>query len=165
MTNKVMLSLLLACLMPAAHAAQTGDSVEFTFKGHFLLLSPCIVSDDKVINVSFDTVGVKKVDGVNYKRTIPYTVDCKGEPDNTAMNMTIVGTAESFDNAAVTTDAPGLGIQIQADGLPMKLNTPRATTLGALSSLTLSAVPVKDPAIELTAQAFSATATLKVDYQ
>lgn len=165
MKKAVFLCLLAALAIHTACAAQTGDSVTYNFKGHFLVLSPCIISDDKVIEISFGSVGVKKVDGVNYKQTIPYTVDCKGEPDSTAMNLTITGTAESFDNAAVTTNAAGLGIQIQADGQPLKLNTPLATTLGGLSLLVLTAVPVKDPATELIAQTFSATATLKVDYQ
>lgn len=165
MKKTVFLCLLSVFVMPAVHAAQTGDSVTYNFKGHFLVLSPCVINDDKVLDIAFNTVGVKKVDGVNYKQTIPYTVECKGEPDNTPLNLTVTGTAESFDNAAVTTDAAGLGIQIQADGQPLKLNTAKATTLGALSTLVLTAVPVKDPATELTAQVFSATATLKVDYQ
>lgn len=165
MKKTVFLCLLTALAIHTARAAQTGDTVTYNFKGHFLVLSPCIISDDKVIEISFGSVGVKKVDGVNYKQTIPYTVDCKGEPDSTAMNLTLTGTAMSFDNAAVTTNAAGLGIQIQADGQPLKLNTPLATTLGGLSSLVLTAVPVKDPSTELAAQIFSATATLKVDYQ
>ncbi|MFO6300197.1 fimbrial protein [Rahnella selenatireducens] len=165
MKKRVVLYLLAALLMQSTRAAQTGDSVNYNFKGHFLVLSPCIISDDKVLDIAFNTVGVKKVDGINYRQVIPYTVECKGEPDNTALNLTVAGTAENFDAAAVTTNAAGLGIQIQADGQPLKLNTPLATTLGALSSLVLTAVPVKDPATELTAQGFTATATLKVDYQ
>ncbi|MFU2317532.1 fimbrial protein [Rahnella sp. PCH160] len=165
MKKTVFFWLLAILMMQTTYAAQTGDSVTYNFKGHFLVLPTCVISDDKVMDVAFNTVGVKKVDGVNFKQTIPYTVECKGEPDNTPLNLTIIGTAESFDDAAVTTDAPGLGIQIQADGQPLKLNTAKSTTLGALSSLVLTAVPVKDPATELAAQAFSATATLKVDYQ
>lgn len=165
MKRTVFLFLLMISLIQTARANQVGDSVTYNFKGHFLVLPTCIISDDKVLDIAFNTVGVKKVDGVNYKQTIPYTVECKGEPDTTPLNLTVTGTAESFDEAAVTTNASGLGIQIQADGVPLKLNTARATTLGALSSLVLTAVPVKDPATELTAQIFSATATLKVDYQ
>lgn len=161
----VLLCLLTAILMPTAHAEQTGDSVTYNFKGHFLVLSSCTISDDKVLDIAFGNVGVKKVDGVNYKQTIPYTVDCHGAADSTSMELTVSGTAESFDNAAVTTNADGLGIQIQANGQPLKLNSALKTTLSELGALVLTAVPVKDPATELTAQTFSATATLKVEYQ
>lgn len=162
----VFLCLLAALMMTqTTRAAQTGDSVTYNFKGHFLVTSSCTISDDKVIDIAFGNVGVKKVDGVNFRQTVPYTVDCHGAADSTSMELSVSGTPTAFDNAAVATDATGLGIQIQANGLPLKLNTSLNTTLSELQNLVLTAVPVKDPATELTAQTFSATATLKVEYQ
>jgi type 1 fimbria pilin len=77
----------------------------------------------------------------------------------------IVGTAVYFDGSAVKTSVDGLGIQIQANNEPMALNQSLKTTLGAISSLVLTAIPVKDPDTELTAQSFIATATLAVEYE
>lgn len=156
---------LLATVSPQIMAVQTGDTVTYAFSGTFVLLTPCTVNGDQVLNIPFGNVGVKKVDGVQYTRPIPYEVDCHGAPDNSPLNLTISGNATSYDPAAVSTSAEGLGIQIQANGQPFTLNKSMRTTLGALSSLQLTAVPVKDPGKELAEQAFTAVATLTADYE
>ena len=126
------------------HAAQVGDQMSVNFKGTFIITTPCTVSGDEVIDVSFGSISVGKVNGIDNKQES--------------------GVAEIFDDAAVTTSADGLGIQIQANGVPMKLNQPLKTTLGGLQSLVLSAVPVKDPNKVLSEQTFTAVATLTADY-
>ena len=132
------------------HAAQVGDQMSVNFKGTFIITTPCTVSGDEVIDVSFGSISVGKVNGIDNKQDIPY--------------IQVSGVAEIFDDAAVTTSADGLGIQIQANGVPMKLNQPLKTTLGGLQSLVLSAVPVKDPNKVLSEQTFTAVATLTADY-
>lgn len=166
--NKKMLFLAAALVMllnPVVQAEQTGDQVTYNFSGTFVISTPCTVSNDKVMDIAFGNVGIKRVDGVSYTQPIPYTVDCHGAPDDSPLNLTITGVATSFDPAAVMTNADGLGIQIQANGTPMQLNKAVSTTLGEVSSLSLTAVPVKDSAKELTEQAFNATATLTAEYQ
>ena len=158
----VTLSGLLLTGMP--QAAQVGDQMSVNFKGTFIITTPCTVSGDEVIDVSFGSISVGKVNGIDNKQDIPYTVDCHGAPDDSALNIQVSGVAEIFDDAAVTTSADGLGIQIQANGVPMKLNQPLKTTLGGLQSLVLSAVPVKDPNKVLSEQTFTAVATLTADY-
>ena len=105
------------------------------------------------------------MDGVNYVRPIPWTIDCHGAPDDTALNLKISGTTTTFENTAFTTSATGLGIRVLANGQAMKVNEPLATTLSEAQSIALTAVPVKDPAKTLTTQAFSAVATLTAEYQ
>jgi hypothetical protein len=157
--------ILLSIFTHVVHAAQTGDAVIFNFSGYYVLLSPCTINNDEVLDIPFGNVGVKKVNGVDYMKTIPYVVDCHGAPDNSALHLTISGNVTDFDQAAVQTSADGLGIQIQANGQPMQLNKSMDTTLGALSSLELTAVPVKDPLKTLTEQSFTAIATLTAEYE
>lgn len=168
--NKMTFSLVSAAFLVlgvshSVSAAQTGDSVNFEFTGSFIVSTPCTVNNDDVMNIPFGNVGIKRIDGVEYMQTIPYLVDCHGAPDNSPLNLTVSGNATGFDPAAVVTSANGLGIEIQANGQPLQLNKALNITLGALSSLQLTAVPVKDPAIELTEQAFTATATLTANYE
>ncbi|NDO83183.1 fimbrial protein [Citrobacter sp. NCU1] len=158
-------ALMMLTLFTTAKAQQTGDTVIYNFSGVFMMSTSCTIDNDQVMNISFGNVGIKKVDGVTYKQPIPYIVDCHGAPDDSPLNLTVSGNAVSFDQAAVVTSADGLGIQIQANGAPMQLNKSITTTLGGLSSMELTAVPVKDPGKALTGQAFSATATLTADYQ
>ncbi|EOL9020294.1 fimbrial protein [Cronobacter dublinensis] len=152
-------------LLQTASASQTGDNVSVNFKGEFSIVTACTIKNDQIIDVAFGEVGVNKVDGVNYKQTIPYTVDCKGATDNSPLSLMMSGAAANYDDAAVTTSADGLGIRIEANGQPMSLNKPLSTTLGELQSLTLTAVPVKDPIKTLSEGIFSATATLTANYQ
>ena len=146
-------------------AEQTGDTLDVNFLGHFVFAAPCTISADEVIEITFDNVDVNKVDGVNYVRPIPWTIDCHGAPDDTALNLKISGTTTTFEKKAFTTSATGLGIRVLANGQAMKVNEPLATTLSEAQSIALTAVPVKDPAKTLTTQAFSAVATLTAEYQ
>lgn len=154
-----------ACLGDVVRAEQTGDSMIVNFQGKFILSTPCKINNDRVIDVTFGNVGVDKVNGTDYMQVIPYTVECNGVSDNSSLYLTMNGAATSFDGAAVASSADGLGIQIQANGQPLELNKPLNTTLGALASLKLTAVPVKEPTKILTAQPFTAVATLAVTYQ
>ncbi|MND56852.1 hypothetical protein D3C80_479690 [compost metagenome] len=159
------LGLMLLAVISTGRAEQTGDSLNISFQGTFILSSPCTVSNDEVIDVSFGNIRVNGVNGKDNTQVIPYSVDCHGAPDDSPLQLTIIGTEESYDDAALTTSADGLGLQIQANGQAMRLNKPLSTTLGELSSLTLTAVPVKDTAKTLTEQPFTATATLIAQYQ
>ncbi|HCB2208720.1 TPA: fimbrial protein [Citrobacter farmeri] len=146
-------------------ATQSGDTMDVTFQGHFLLSAPCTISSDDVIEIAFGNVDVNKVDGVNYVQPIPWTIDCHGAPADAALKLKISGTVTPFENTALTTSVTGLGIQILANGQGMKINEPLETTLSEAQSIALTAVPVKDPLTTLTTQAFSAVATLTAEYQ
>ncbi|WP_313108673.1 fimbrial protein [Atlantibacter sp.] len=162
--HSIVLPLILSVALPSM-AAQTGDTLSYNFSGTFMISSPCTINNNEVMDVVFGNIGVNKVNGVDYKQPIPYVIDCHGAPDDSKLSLTVAGIAASFDTAALATNADGLGIQIQANDQPLTLNQSLDTTLGALSTLKLMAVPVKDPAKTLTEQPFSAIATLKADYQ
>lgn len=159
------ISLVIMGSAPNSFAAQTGDQVNVNFEGTFNVSSPCTINNNEVMEIPFGNVGINKVDGIAYIRTIPFSIDCNGAADSTPLSLKITGIQESFDDAAVTTNADGLGIQIQLNDKPMVLNEALSTTLGEASSFTLKAVPVKDPSKDLTEQPFTATATLTADYQ
>lgn len=161
----IFLLLMASVMPPIAHAEQTGDTALVTFQGTFTLPVPCTFNNDEILDIAFGNVGVNKVNGIDYAQPIPLTIDCHGAPESALLKLQMNGTAESFDPAAVATSADGLGIQIQANGRPLNLNETLATTVGELSTLTLTAVPVKDSAKTLMAQNFSAAATLMADYQ
>lgn len=158
---------MMICLMIARplQAAQTGDYVAYDFTGTYVISTPCTINNDQIIDIQFGNVGIRNINGVNYMKDIPFTMDCHGAPDSSPLVLMVSGRAETFDKAAVDTTVNGLGIQIQVNGQPMTLNTGLRTTLGALSALKLTAVPVKDPVTALTEQGFSATATLTADYE
>lgn len=143
-------------------AGQSGDSLSVNFHGT-LRRKPCHISNDQIINISFGKIGVRKVDGNNYKQPISYTLEC-GDPDQTAqLTMTLQGTSTSYNASAIRTSADGLGILILKDGAPMKFG--EKTPIKQSTLPVLEAVPVKQPDTTLAAGDFVATATLLAEYQ
>ncbi|MCE9882486.1 fimbrial protein [Hafnia paralvei] len=148
-------TLLILKLAPA-HA----DS-DVKFHGTLVVVT-CQVNQDKLVNVSFGEVGVKKIDGINYSASIPFVVTCNNlsGQGNPGLTLSVNGTAADFNENAISTTVSGLGIQIMKDGVPLKLNT--ETEISYVPQPTLTAVPVKADGVELSAGDFHATATLVV---
>lgn len=151
--------------VPYVMSVQTGDNVTYNFTGTYLITTPCTISNEEILNINFGNVGINKVDGSHYAQNIPYIVSCKGATDETPVRLMVAGTSTSYDTSALATSADGLGIRIQAGDQPLKINEVMITTLGALQSLAMMAVPVKDPDKELSEQSFTASATLTADYE
>ncbi|MDI6426013.1 fimbrial protein [Cronobacter dublinensis] len=151
---------LLAALVPLA--SQAADNMSF----HGTLVAPpCNISRGQIIDVTFgDDLGVNKIDGSNYKQPVNYTVDC--EAGYSVNNLAVVVDTThptAFDSAAVTTNKTGLGIRILVDGTAATF-AKRVALSNPANPPVIEAVPVKDPAVTLTAGAFEATLTLRVDY-
>lgn len=127
-----------------------------------LVVVTCQVNQDKLVNVSFGDVGVKKIDGVNYTMPIPFAVTCSNlyGQENSGLTLSVSGTAVDFNENAIATGVTGLGIQIMKNGVPLKLNT--ETEISYDPQPTLTAVPVKADGVELSAGDFHATTTLVV---
>ncbi|CAI1818517.1 putative minor fimbrial subunit StfF [Serratia marcescens] len=122
----------------------------------------CVINSNQAIRVDFgDDLVTTKVDGSNYIRPVDYTLECRNNSKN-AMKMKVVGTAAAFNGSAIQSSKANLAIALRANGNPL--------TIGSWLNFTypnkplLQAVPVKGRGA-LTAGAFSAAATLMVDYQ
>ena len=79
------------------------------------------------------------------------------------LKLSINGTATAFDDSALQTSAPDLGIRLLQNNIPFVLNTPLDITLSAPP--TLEVVPVKRPGSVLAPARFTAVATLLAEYQ
>lgn len=148
------------CVLMANIPHVQADS-DVKFHGTLVVVT-CQVNQDKLVNISFGDVGVKKIDGVNYTMPIPFAVTCSNfyGQDNPGLTLSVSGTAADFNENAIATGVTGLGIQIMKNGVPLKLNT--ETEISYVSQPKLSAVPVKADGVELSAGDFHATATLVV---
>lgn len=144
-------------------AAQAADNLKF----HGTLISPpsCTISNGNTIEVEFGDVLINKIDGTRYIKDVPYEITCDStlRDESMAMTLTLSGAATSFNNAAITTTVPGLGIELQQNDTPFVLGS--TITVDEQSIPTLKAVPVKQSGVALVEGEFDATATLQVDYQ
>lgn len=141
----------------------SGASANLTFSGTLNEPPPCTIDAGNTIEVDFGDVGVKRVDGVKYRRGVGYTIRCGTDTLPWELKLSVNGTSTTFDGSAVQTSAPELGIRIFQNGVPFLLNTPLDITLS--SPPTLEVVPVKRPGAILTPARFTAVATLLAEYE
>ncbi|ETK14438.1 putative exported fimbrial protein [Pseudomonas sp. FH4] len=141
----------------------SGASANLTFSGTLNEPPPCTIDAGNTIEVDFGDVGVKRVDGVKYRRGVGYTISCGTDTLPWELKLSVNGTSTTFDGSAVQTSAPELGIRIFQNGVPFLLNTPLDITLS--SPPTLEVVPVKRPGAILTPARFTAVATLLAEYE
>lgn len=124
---------------------------------------PCVINAGSTLDVPFgNDLLTSRIDGVNYRRGVPYTVSCNS-PFSNALTLELKGTAASFDGRALATRKADLGVRLFVNGADWPLNTAVNFTYPNLP--VVQAVPVKRAGSTLTGGAFDATATLVVDYQ
>lgn len=133
-----------------------------TIKVTVLVPPPCIINNDRPIEVVFGDVITTRVDGNNYRMPVNYTLLCTDASPN-ALKLQIQGNGAPFDNTLLQTDKTGLGIELQRQGGRLAVNSWVNFTYP--NKPLLWAVPVKQSGATLTGGEFSASATMKVDYQ
>lgn len=167
MATKPALLIMAACLPVLiafdVNAAQTGDSMTVNFTGRLTGRRACTINDDKTIVVDFGKVGLKKVGTSEAIKTIDYTLDCTGMNDTHSLEMTIKATPISGHNSTMASSVSGLWVTFMKEGQAQALNTPFTVT-DWHNPPKLDIQLDKDPAVELEAAAFSATATLMAEY-
>lgn len=152
-------ALLALCSLGLCSAA----SANLTFSGTLNEPPPCTIDAGNTIEVDFGDVGIKRVDGVQYRKGVGYTINCGTDTLPWALKLSVNGTATTFDGSAVQTSVPALGIRVFQNNLPFSLNTPLDISLS--SPPVLEVVPVKQPGATLAPARFSAVATLLAEYQ
>lgn len=152
-------ALLALCLIGLSSNA----SANLTFSGTLNEPPPCTINAGNTIEVDFGDVGVKRVDGVRYRRALGYIISCGSATLPWVLKLSVNGTPTTFDGSAVQTSATGLGIRIFQNNLPFRLNTPLDITVS--SPPMLEVVPVKQPGATLAPARFTAVATLLAEYQ
>lgn len=155
-----MLNLLMAgWVFYAQHAL---CDVDMKLYGTLIEPPPCVINNDKPIEVDFGEVMTTRVDGNNYKTLINYSLTCT-RPKSNALSLTISGSAASFSTTALKTNKTGLGVRILVGNTPYTINSSLKFTNP--NKPTLYAVPVQQNGVSLTEGEFSSTATIGVAYQ
>ncbi|BEL87794.1 exotoxin [Serratia marcescens] len=149
-----------SCLltMGAAQAATT-VSVKVTV----LAPLPCVLNGNRPIEVNFgDEVLTTRIDGENYRTPVDYEFTCT-KPEKNGMRLLLAGTGAGFDGKLLQTSVDGLGIAFLNNRSRIALNSWQTFTFPDMP--TLEAVPVKQANAALPTGEFTASATLRVDYQ
>lgn len=160
----VQMALLLIALLGIGDAALAGTgTADMTFHGTLIAPPPCRINDGEQIDVDFgERVGINRVDGENYRRSLNYQITCEEVGSGWALNMSLSGTAAVFDREALQTNKADLGIRIYQNGVPLTPNS--IVKIDPVNPPDLEAVPVKKVGKTLTEGVFEAWATLQADY-
>jgi len=148
--------------MPQIAIAEGSNSATLTVKVT-VFESPCVINDNQPIKVEFYDVMTTRVDGRNYRTRVEYSLECPSYTPN-PMKLQVVGFGASFDGAVLRTQQQdGLGIEFQQGTTKLPINTWLNFTYP--NKPELWAVPVKQRGVPLTGGEFTASATMKVEYQ
>lgn len=151
-------ALLLLCAV-MAHADTATINVTVTI----VAPPPCVINGDNLIEVNFgNDVMTTRIDGSYKKMSVNYSVTCKGASSN-AMKIQIQGTGAGFDSDVLKTNKGNLGIALLRNGNDQPINRWVKFTYPNLPKF--EAVPVKKSGVKLNGGAFSAGATMMVEYQ
>jgi type 1 fimbria pilin len=152
---------MLAVLPMLAWAAPSA-TVTVTVKVTVVAPPPCVINDDRPIDVEFGDVMTTRVDGDNYKMPVNYTLSCIGGTSN-AMKLQVKGTGAVFDATVLQTNQTDLGIELRQGASKLAVNSWLNFTYP--NKPELWAVPVKQEGATLRGGEFSAGATMAMDYQ
>lgn len=156
-------ALIALMLLAWLSSQQAFADATISFSGTLISAPNCIINTNNAVDVDFgDDLITRRVDGVNYKKAIEYTLDCSSVASN-GMKIAITGTTATFGTGLIKTDKAGLGLQIYrgsekvSNGVSMNFTYP--------DSPVLYAVPVAQDASTLTAGIFTGTASMVISYQ
>lgn len=158
--NKFLALLITFGSLPEAMAWNT----QVNFHGTLVRPPSCDVNSGAPIDVDFgNNLITTEIDGVHYRQRLNWTLDCRDNPSN-SMRLRLTGSGATFDGTALATNMNGLGIRLSqgASNTTLNLNSWLNFTYPTLPVLT--AVPVKDPSVNLSAGAFTAGATLVTEF-
>ncbi len=157
--STILIGVSVLCVLGQGVQAETG----LTIRAVIIAPPPCVINSGSTLNVPFgNDLLTSRVDGVNYRRDVPYTVTCDA-PFSNALTLELRGAGAAFDSAVLMTRKADLGVKLFVNGADWPLN--RAVNFTYPDFPVVQAVPVKRPGSTLTGGAFDATATLLVDYQ
>lgn len=152
----------LLCGMLGVLPQIAGAFTTVTVKVTVVAPPPCVINDNRAIEVDFGDVITTRVDGAHYRMPVNYTLSCSGETAN-AMKLQVQGNGAPFDGTVLQTNKEGLGIELQQGSSRLPVNS--WLNFSYPDKPELWAIPVKQAGATLTGGEFTAGATMRVDYQ
>jgi type 1 fimbria pilin len=158
------MSVLASLLLSGAAQAKMDDvTINVKISGTVVANGSCTFTGTGPVVVEFGDVFINSLKDSTYKQNLPYTLSCKGDPGDKAIQMKLSGTAADFDGTLLKTDAKGLGVSLQKNGSVMSLN--QWVDIDPTAPPTFDAVLVKQKdASFVNGQAFNGSATLIVGF-
>lgn len=164
MTKWFSVMLTLATAVQTASADDRHDGVQITV--NVTITAPtCSVNNNEMIDIDFGSdIAVPDVAAGTVEKPIVYVLDCSKADAEKSLKMTIGGAVPEFNGELLKTSMDDLGVQIKANGEAYPINTDFNFATDNEKPV-LTALLVQKPGSQLEAGAFTAGATMTVDYQ
>ncbi|HHN8583489.1 TPA: fimbrial protein [Providencia rettgeri] len=135
--------------------------------GNLIVTPPeCILNNSQQQAVHFSDILLTRIDGVNYQRPLMLNLNCPQLVKN-AIKLTIVGNTVNMNSRVLlSTSNSKLGVTFYVNDVNQPIN--QAFNVNYTALPTIKAAPVKNATANYNntdGGAFTALATLKVDYQ
>ncbi|EPL3976025.1 fimbrial protein [Serratia ureilytica] len=156
-----MRKILFVIILSVSYGSIAADNLMFS--GALIERADCVINNNKTIDVDFGSnVGVGKVDGVNYRENINYSLDCLPGGSTSGLGIVVSGVSIAYDESAITTSVTDLGIKFLINDKPLAIN--KRIDINASNPPKIDVVLVKRPGSLLKTGAFNASATLLAMY-
>lgn len=152
---------LLALLLGCGPLAQAAES-QVTIQGVIQAAIPCVINKDAPISAPFNDIQIAGINGHYKTISIDYALDCSRSATN-ELRIQVRGNPAFDQTMLQIPDYDNIGIALKKDGERWALNT--WSNFDTRKQPVLQAVLVKRDASEIKAGAFTASATLVVDYR
>lgn len=144
----------------AEDASTTAINLNLTLK---LQAAACTINNNQNIAVSLgDNIPLDELDGDNYKKLLPLNINCNNTSSQDTLNLTINGTAASFDQKVLKTSTKGLGIKFTSRGRQIKIGESISFNRSTIPSV--YATPIKG-SFKIQGGEFTASASVKIEYE
>lgn len=161
---RTLVSFILSAAICCGSIVQATENL--SFRGTLLKNPPCEINGGQPVEIDFGEVGINKIDGENYSQTFTLTYDCQGA--STDKILRYLGNVTAFDAAAVQSNMANFGIRLAhrtSEGEVSPLTVGSSLLLAAdVGSSSFIVTPVKKAGVELLEGAFTAGATLQLNY-
>ncbi|MCK1144924.1 fimbrial protein [Providencia vermicola] len=161
--KRIIYLLFLGLLISNSYAA----SYNLTIKGNLKIESPeCLLNTNSQKSVSFGDVLLTRLNGANYKQTIPFELTCHNILKNN-LKLKVIGNPTRFNSyGGLSTSNSKIGIVFYIDSIQQPINTLLDFNYNHLPNIEVA--PIKDMSANFSdtdGGQFSATAMLQIEYQ
>ncbi|MGQ5793287.1 fimbrial protein [Serratia sp. IR-2025] len=148
-----------------------------SFSGMLIEQGPCKLDGNNKAEVDFGDLQIEDIGKDSVSKIASFRWECVGGMGNKLLMVRHIGTASSFDKAAVQTNIEDFAINIKLNtnlskNFPFIIGEASPVTdqrwgegESASSFITLIATPVKRPGADIQPGEFSALSTLQLEYQ
>ncbi|MEQ4676386.1 fimbrial protein [Providencia vermicola] len=153
---------LLMLMLPFTSSAKDYET-EISIKGNLITPPPCHIDDGKEIEVDFENVSVKSIQGNDQKKQVNYQIQCGENKNNWAMYLKLNGPKSAFDLNGLSTGVDNLAVKFQLAEQDLELG--KKYLIDPNNPGILWAVLVRNGSNEISTGDFVANATMVVEYE